>query len=278
MDGQRGARMRGLVVSPPIRVDAESVYVESADLDPQEMRLNLLFWDKLVFPTQNLIGFGLGADAQFLETSGVLQRTTVAVPAGSMGDILRAAHVGAFRLLDKNEPGQWSIATGERSLSFASNDIDEGRGALVKLYNAIPVPNEDASIVDILEFREKRRSELLALRHHLEGVYQRVIDAGDGPLAWNTEVEQLQKAITDHLKAGREAPFKLRLADIGASLNLISIGAGALSAYSMGLPLIPGMIAGAAAGLSLEVGGALKGREAVSTPFKYVSSYHKEIF
>ncbi|MGX5805236.1 DUF6236 family protein [Bradyrhizobium sp. Arg314] len=267
--------MRGLVVSPPIRVDGGSVYLASSGLDPQEMRSNLLFWDRLDFPAQNMIAFGLDADAQFLKSAGVLQRTVVGISGGSMGDVLRAAHVGAFRLLDKNEPGQWSIATGERSLSFASNDIDEGRGVLVKLYNAIPVPNKDASLVDILEFREKRRSELLALRHHLESVYQRVIAAGDGPLAWNTEVEQLQKAVADHLKAGREAPFKLRLADISASLNLISIGAGALSAYWMGLPLIPGMIAGAAAGLSLEVGGALKGREAVSTPFKYVSSYHK---
>ncbi|RWK19808.1 MAG: hypothetical protein EOR43_23070 [Mesorhizobium sp.] len=270
--------MRGLVVSPPIQIDGESVFVRSGDLDPQEVRSNLLFWDKLDFPTQSLIGFGLGADSQFLENAGVLQRTNVHVPSGSAGNILRAAHVGAFRLLDQKEPGQWSIATGERSISFSSNDIDEGRGVLVKLYNAIPVPNEDASLVDILEFRERRRSELLALRHHLEDVYQRVISAGDGPLAWNTEVEQLQIAIADHVKAGREAPFKFRLADIGASLNLVPIGVGALSAYSMGLPLIPGIVAGAAAGLSLEVGGALKGRSAVSTPFKYISSYHREIF
>ncbi|MGX9147263.1 DUF6236 family protein [Mesorhizobium sp. 128a] len=135
------------------------------------MRSNLLFWDRLDFPAQNMIAFGLDADAQFLKSAGVLQRTVVGLSGGSMGDVLRAAHVGAFRLLDKNEPGQWSIATGERSLSFASNDIDEGRGVLVKLYNAIPVPNKDASLVDILEFREKRRSELLALRHHLESVY-----------------------------------------------------------------------------------------------------------
>lgn len=270
--------MRGLVVSPPIQIVGDGVFIESTTLDPQEVRSNLLFWDKLDYPTARIIHINLGLDEQFLESSGVLQRTAVAVPNGSIGNILRAAHVEGFRQLDEDQPGQWSIATGERSLSFASHDIEEGRGALVKLYNAVPVPDQEVALADILEFREKRRSELLALRHHLEAVYQRVIVAGDGPLAWNTEVEQLQKAISDHMKSSKEAPFKFRLADIGAGLNLIPVGVGALSAYSMGLPLLPGLITGAVAGISLEVGGALKGREASATPYKYISSYHKEVF
>ncbi|TPL36733.1 DUF6236 family protein [Mesorhizobium sp. B2-4-8] len=273
MDG-----MRGLVVSPPIQINGNTVTINSDDLDPQEIRSNLLFWDKLDFPEQNLLGFGLSNDAQFLEGAGILQRTRVHVQSGQLGDILRSTHVEAFRQLDAKEPGQWSIATGERSISFRDNDLDEGRGALVTLYNAIPVPNEDTALADILEFRTKRRAELLALRHHLEDVYQKVISAGDGPLAWNAEVEKLQISINDHIKASREAPIKFRLSDLTASLNLTSIGASVAAAYSMGLPLVPAAIQGAIAGIAVSKGASLKKREATPNPFKYVSSYHKEVF
>ncbi|MER9883112.1 DUF6236 family protein [Mesorhizobium sp. M0118] len=249
-----------------------------ADLDPQELRSNLLFWDKLVFPTQNYLNFSLGADARFLESAGVLQRTKIDTQSDLLSDALREAHIAAFRQLDEREPGQWSVSVGERSISFGEDELQEGRGALVRLYNAVPVPTESVPIEKILEFRTKRRPELLSLRDHLEGVYQKVISAGDGALAWHTEVERLQSSINDHIKASREAPFKFRLSDLSASLNLAPIGAAVAVAYSMGMPLLPAIIQGAAAGIAIETGAALKGRRVITTPFRYVSSYHKDVF
>jgi hypothetical protein len=85
---------RGLVISCPIEVASGSVLVKRADLDPQELRSNLLFWDKLDFPDQFYIGFGLGPDSEFLLKENILQRTKVDLPGGEMGEILRAAHIG----------------------------------------------------------------------------------------------------------------------------------------------------------------------------------------
>ena len=123
--------------------------------------------------------------------------------------------------MDEREPGVWSLATGERSIVFADRDLETGRGALVRLHKAIPVPDKDVPLQDVLEFRERRRSELLALRYHLEQIYQRVLSAGDGELAINTELGILDRAIADHIKASKEARFKFCGVSFNASLNLI---------------------------------------------------------
>lgn len=230
-----------------------------------------------------MIEFDLDPDSKFLADSGILQRTSVRVEgAGSVSfeAAFVEAHVGAFRLLDSREPGVWSLATGERSISFLNADLEPARGALVKLHQAIPIPDKQVPLHDILEFRTKRRPELLALRHHLEDVYQRVISAGDGPLALNTEIGRLDGAIADHIKASREVGFPLRLqTSLGASFNLVTFGSALVVGLQADLPLTTASIlAAGAASISVSMGVSLKGREATPTPFRYVSSYNRELF
>lgn len=279
IDPRYGKPWRGLVVSPPIESSGNQLLMKSGVLDPQELRSNLLFWDRLDFPEQNTLQIGLDRDAQFLAEAGVLQRSKALFSgSGDMAEIYRNLHVGTFRQLDQENPGRWSLATGVRSISFGDDALEQGRGALVRLYGAIPVPDKDVPLADILEFRVRRSDELLALRTHLEAVYQRVISAGDGELAWNTEVDALQRAIQDHIKTSKETGFRLRLADLSASLNLLPIAASVITAYFAGLPMVPSLVVGAAAGLSLDVGAALERHQASPTPFRYVTSYHEEVF
>jgi hypothetical protein len=231
--------MRGLVVSVPTKISGDKIEIRGGGLDTQELRSNLLFWDKLDFPSNNFIDFDIsGGDEEFLQQVGILQRTRINFSGSGRGsDIFRRCHVAAYRRLDQQEPGQWSLAVGENSMSFLDNEIEGGRGALVRLYNAVPVPDKDAPLADILDFKEKRRDELLAFRHHLEEVYQKIVNAGDGPLAWNTQVEKLQLAISDHIKASKEAPFRFRLSDISAGLNVLPATSAAIGAYVYDLPL-----------------------------------------
>jgi hypothetical protein len=279
------ANERGLVVSGPIKLSGEVLSIGSTDLDPQELRFALLFWDKLNLPTNNIFRYGLSPDSQFLAGAGILSRIDVQVPfSGGMAESFRRAHVDAFHLLDRQEPGVWSLATGERSISFLDEELEVGRGALVRLYQAIPVPDKDVALQDILEFRTKRRSELLALRHHLEAIYQRIFAAGDGELALRTEVETLEQAITNYIRASKESRFSFRMMSFDASLNLnvgVAVAAG-LVAYGAGFgtvgALLSGIGSGVGAGIKFGPGVSLKARNATPTPFRYISSYHGKLF
>jgi hypothetical protein len=52
------------------------------------------------------------------------------------------AHLAAYRLLDEEEPGVWSLGVGKNSVSFPERELEQGRGILVRLYEAIPVPEK----------------------------------------------------------------------------------------------------------------------------------------
>lgn len=276
------ADVRGLVISCPIVIGDRSLKIITSALDPQELRFSLLFWEKLNFPTNNFLHIELDPDTQFLADQGILSRTQFTPELingmGNLESLFIQAHTHAFRSLDQKEPGVWSLATGENSISFPQNELEEGRGILLRLHRAIPVPNKDVPLADILEFRNRRRSELLALRYHLESIYQRILSAGDGELALNSEVNNLQNAIVDHIKTSKESGLTFRNLSFSANLNLVPAALAGIASISTGLPLVSTILNIATASIDIGLGPSLKGGKASKTPFRYVSSYYEQVF
>jgi hypothetical protein len=273
------ANERGLVISSPVEISGRSLNIKNSDLDPQELRFSLLFWDKLNFPTNNIINLGLNDDSQFLAETKILERLHVTVGgAGDMAQAFQLAHVHAFKTFDQMQPGVWSLATGENSISFLDGDLEMGRGILVRLYQAIPVPNKDVPLQDILEFREKYRAELLALRHHLDAIYQRILAAGDGALALNSELSALESAIADYIKTARAVRFPFVGMSFDASLNVPAAVAAGMAAFETGLGGITSLLAGAAAGFAVGPTASLKKHKDGQIPFRYISSYNERVF
>ena len=262
-----GLVKRGLVVSPPIEVFRDGFRVGRGGIDPQELRVALLFWDKLDCPTNNLVEIAPGPEADFLIRTGVMQRTRVQM-GGSIagGEVFRTPLVGVFQMLDQAEPGTWSIATGERSISFVDDEVREGRGALVTLHRALPVPDKDVPLDDILNFKRKRRSELLALRHHLEAIYTRVANAADRALTLNSEVEALERAVTNYIKSARGFGFKWRVADLGANLDLAGGAAAPWGTYQNGFSALDAVLAGAGAAIEIKAAIGLVRTRSPETP------------
>jgi hypothetical protein len=267
-----------LVISPPISINGRSLRIESSALDPQELRFSLLFWDVLDFPTNNVIYMELDRNAQFLREAGILQRTACNGPSGDVAQSMRQAHVAAFHQLDAAEPGAWSLAVGSRSISFSDSELTEGRGVLVKLHRAIPVPDKDVPLEDILRFKRRRNSELLSLRHHLDTIYQHVSNAEDGRFALRSELDALDKAVADFIKSSRGARITWRLADLQANLNLVAGSVAAITAFKAGLGMVDVALAFGGAGIAVEQAAALVRKSTSATPFKYISAYHRELF
>jgi hypothetical protein len=259
---------------------AGRLFIKTTTLDPQELRFSLLFWDKLDFPSNNLIGMSGGPHAEFLASAGILQRTSITVRgSGSLEDTYRFAHIAAFRQLDAAQPGVWSIATGERSISFLDSELDVGRGALVGLHRTIPVPDKDVHLQDVLDFRAKRQAELAALRHYLDAIYEQVAGASDAPLAWNSKVEALDHAVSDYIKSTRGSGFRWRLASLEASVSIAGGPIAGLAAQSLGLSKAATALAVAVgSAFSLKAGAGLSRPKPTATPFRYVSAYHEELF
>lgn len=147
----------------------------------------------------------------------------------------------------------------------------------MRLYNALPVPNKDVPLQDIIEFKLSRRDELLTLRLYLDALYQGITISGDGPHAVNAVLASLDRAVYDCLKVAKESNFPFRLMSLDVGMNLAAAAIAGFGAYNAGLPLAGSLAAGAIAGVGVEVG--LKHRSATTLqPLKYVSRYHSELF
>lgn len=272
----RDANYRGLVVSPPIEIEGSRLFAKSSNLDPQELRFALLFWDRLVWPSSRAIHFASGPDETFLESAGILSRPEYTFNGDGAQGIARG-QIQAYQDLERSEPGVWALAQGENSLLLKDGFADEGRGSLVELHRAIPIPKQDVPLAEILEFRQRRRDELVLLRHHLETFVSEIEGSADKPLALQKRVAELDQACANLLSVGREWQFPVYLSNLKASFSLSpvkflhAVGEGWEMGKPHGLAAASAVAAafGAASTLDIKADYGLRTMKRPTSPYRY---------
>lgn len=285
-------RPRGIVVSSPINLDGAGFTLHGGGLDAQALRHWLLFWDELAWPTSNLVHVAGGPDETFLEEVGVLSRPRMLMSGAFSGaDVMALPHLAAFKRLDNEAPGKWCLATGASSFNWAQMPLTETNAAVLELYRAIPVPNDDVPLAEVLEFKQRRRDEIKRLRAEIDIYVAAVHTASEPHAVLNSKAAEIERACADLLRVGHEWKYPVRLTDLKATIEfkpgdviLKAIQAGAIGhfAFDMGTvgALLGGML-GVTLSSGLKLSGTLQKTESLSpraTPFQYVHSFHKELF
>lgn len=275
---------RGLVVSPPLEIEGSSLFAKSSNLDPQELRFALLFWDRLVWPSSRAIHFASGPDETFLESAGILTRPEYTVWGDAAQGIARG-QVQAYQDLERSEPGVWALAQGENSLLWKDGLADEGKGALIELHQAIPIPKHDVPLAEILEFRQRRRDELLLLRHQLESFVSEIEGSADKPQALQKRIAELDQACANLLLVGKEWQFPVYLSNFKASFSLTplkflpAVGLGWKLGEPFGLPAAAAVAALGGVGSILEIKGdfGLRSTKRPMSPYRYAYQIQQEL-
>ncbi|UUW72401.1 DUF6236 family protein [Pseudomonas oryzihabitans] len=226
-----------------------------------------------------------GPDESFLEQVGTLSRPRFQA-FGDMAQGIAAIQFRAFEQLDTKEPGSWAMAQGERSLLLIGADLlSEGNGITVQLHRAIPIPNVDVPLAEILEFKQRRRDELIKLRHNLEFIKSGLSKVENGRDALNSAIAAIDQSCSELLRCGTEWQFPMRLSDLEFSISFNpfsafgNASAGWIFGQQYGLPVA----AAAAAAMSLQsclsinrsVG--FRSFRRPETPFRYAYLAHKEL-
>jgi hypothetical protein len=209
----------------------------------------------------------------------------VSVFSTNVVHILQELNSATFRHLNARDSGRWSLLRGDSSLGFGQEELEPDRAFLVQLHEAIPVPDQDVALQEVLEFKERRRAELLALRHHLEKIYLDVIRSPDRALAGAVALEEVDRAICDVLKVSRETGMKLKLSGFDASLQLFDVNQailGAAAGWESGLGITGAVLGGVVGGvipkLTFKTGLGLRSTQRSDSPFEYVARFHRELF
>lgn len=278
-------RSRGLVISPPLTIEGNSLHMRSSEIDPQELRFSLLFWDRLVWPSSRAIYIESGPDAAFLEREGVLSRPDYTYNGdGATG--IKLGFFQALKDLNRAEPGSWALSQGENSLLVQDADFAPVGGTAVTLCRAIPVPQRDVPLTEILEFKERRGAELLMLRHQLDSFIERIAKAEHQDAETDRCVKEIELACSDLIALGREWQLPFQLSDFSAtfSADAVRMLGGATAATGLatmletGIPLAAAAAVGAAGSLiKLERSIKFRSFKTPLSPFRYSYLAHKEL-
>jgi hypothetical protein len=190
---------RGIVICPPFRQAGQNLMLNTP-IDLQEIRKYLFLWDEIDYPDNNFIHFELPPDLEYLQTCGVLKRTKLNYKggvyiSGEDASFFTNVQQEAFKQNNQKEYGQWSLA--QLSTTQYYDSTSPQLGIEFELFNYLPVPNTDVPFADILEFKEKRRSELLAVRIFLDELYEGIISAKDIPRAKNNAFNKIELALAE---------------------------------------------------------------------------------
>ncbi|WP_143076382.1 DUF6236 family protein [Roseovarius lutimaris] len=306
--GMRPKNGRGILLSAPIVYDGKVILAKSSSVDPAELRRATLFWDRLVWPDSKIISLGSNSDEKLLEAEGLLirprpTRHNDAAGIGNMNSLMRTTesyditlgieqakhfiqqHVDEFIDLERDEPGQWTMSQGDDSFVMKNDNFVAGRGQLMTLVRSIPLPAPDYPLHDLLEFKQKRSDEIVALTQELDKFFSQIANAKDADFEMSRLLRVVDKQCSDMIKVAKESKRKFYVGDLSFSLSLDSIESAAnrivaweaAGTVATGLPLVGGLLGGATSLVSFSRGIGAKNLITRNSPFKVVSSLHKEL-
>lgn len=166
---------RGVIAAPAIINVQGNGFVMERGLSEQEIRYYALYWDRIVIPGNNLIYVGL-PDEKILIESGVIERPRVTFQGSFMGaevghSFAKAQSVVAKELIEKEKSIDWVLHQIGNNLNIPNEYVEQKHSLRFELVNLLPVPSGDTPIEEILDFKERRATELNALHTAIELAY-----------------------------------------------------------------------------------------------------------
>lgn len=276
--------VRGLIINTPIYVNGGDFGTNNIQLNAQELRSALFYWDRLALPSNNIIHVMPGPDVKYLESAGILYQPKVTI-TGNMAEGLRQIPNKILEHYEKEQPGAWSLGSGDNSIWIMDGKASEQEGTLIQLYNAIPTPAENVPLNEILEFKQLRRAELLALRSHIDKLTVEIHASSDSSEQLTRSLKDIDAACADLIKVCREWQSPVYLGNLKANLNFniaSAIASGAkvwasFEYFQLGLTAKVAATAAAAIQSQIEFKPDIKLQsiKRPSSPFKYVYESQK---
>lgn len=228
--------MRGIIADCVFNGDRTSLSINGG-IDPFRLRQYLMYWDKIDYPLNNIICVESTPEEKYLEEVGVLQRTHVDIITGKEGIAINPELFIDSQLcvLEKNNRNQgeiWSIGQNSSKLYLPEDKSIKANTVQLELYDCIPVPKEDTPFDDILDFKDKRRDELIEFRRAMDVMYDEILSSECPDLKESRCIEELQNKIIDINRVMSESRIKKVLSSVNVELNVSDLAQAALNAFT----------------------------------------------
>jgi hypothetical protein len=240
----------------------------------EDIRTSLLFFDKFDIPLQGMMNGTEWCEEEF-RSIGVLT-PSAAAGDGDVATFLSALPFATFLARDQAERGRWTLARPTQALGIPSTELQHDRAIALTLQNALPTFTRDVALEDVLEFKYRAKSELLALRAYLDDLCLEISRNGSKGIEESTVFRRFQGALEAHIKLMHQSNREKVWRSLKASCDMpAAIGAGVEFAYSGSLDF--GTIAAGAITIGVKTVMGLKRKRDAANPFEYLTSAHLEL-
>ena len=244
---------RGIIANSGkmIRQGPDTVSI-SGNISKQDLNYYLLYWDKILMPTNNIINVSLENEDELLKT-GFFERPkvkfkqwTTNIGKGSYNPFVIAQSIIANKVIENDIEFEWTVHQIGEKVAIGNEQSKDYKSIKVDLVNCLPVPSSDIDIYEILDFKEKRADELEALHNTIDELYLDILQSPDQDLKKKKSISEFRKSIEDINKVSKENFNLLTKYDFTTELNIdgkdiaVALGGGAafdFFATGMTLPL-----------------------------------------
>ncbi|WP_019601996.1 DUF6236 family protein [Teredinibacter turnerae] len=249
---------KGIIAAPACVSGDGAKFRTEGGLTQEDLRYFLLYWDKVVIPTNNIVHLRVPEEDELLST-GIVTRPRVPFSGAFNGELIARAQLIAQtsiakNLIENDRNIDWVLHQIGDEIIIPDKESVEKQLIRIDLVNCLPVPSGDAHIPDILEFKERRKDELECLHKSIDDLYMEVLGSPDPSLRTKQAVSEFQKSIAAIDQVSKESWESFGKFDLSAELNLngkdvaAGIAAGAAFDFFTSLYTVPiGAIVGAVA-------------------------------
>lgn len=293
MEMKRGAVIAGLYNA---HITGQKATVRPIPLDPNLMRASLLYWDRIDIPDSDVATIRIPKEFDTLQKEGIVSRKLVKSGLGHLFSLggnlnitlsgntlngqplesnlinsINQAPLRAFQELVEDTDVLWSYFQNSSTVSVPSGTGSSGRSLLFEIYNALPVPDPDTPIDNILSFKDNRKSELLSLRYEIDSAYQKISNATDIEYAKSMELSKLKSALLDLEKVANETFLHKLRNSLKFEINLVGI-ATPIAALALDAPIVIGAAIGIGSCFKLDCSNVILGPRLPDrlTPYQYL--------
>ncbi|WP_296315527.1 DUF6236 family protein [Winogradskyella sp. UBA3174] len=247
---------RGIITNPAImdRNDSQSVSI-SGSISINDLNYYLLYWDKIVMPTNNIFHVGVHNEEELLKTK-ILERPRIAFSSwstntqnGSYDPFVIAQSIVANELISTDKTTDWTIHQIGDGIAIGDKQKKEFNSLKVELLKCLPVPNDNINFQEILDFKDKRKDELLELHSKIDELYLEILSSPDKDLKAKKIINELKNSIDKIDTVSKERFKSIIKYNLTTELNLngkdlgIAIASGAIfDNYTSGFSLPIGTV------------------------------------
>lgn len=209
------------IIAPPGKITVLQQGFQFKGLTQEEIRYYLMYWDKIIIPDNNIVSIAFQDEEELIEC-GAIWRPKVQWrgPVNGGGEEVLASQAIIAEQMLRDKSTDWVVHQIGREMTTLDRFSQKNNVIRVDLSNLLPSPNADVPIVEVLDFKNRRKDELAALHETLDELYFEILSSPDDNLTAKKCTARFQESLQNLEAVSNEKFKRVKRFDLSAELNL----------------------------------------------------------